>query len=159
MASATKSYDAVVVDALTMVVGLIDQAARNIEGSAAAGLLQHRRADGSRTHGNVVEGEAHHRLPALEPHRRSTEMPGEAIGDARAQVRPGGHDHFRDEAGSRASSRRKPSQLRKMVLAAAPAAMSERRVRPGNSAASIGLRSARARCSKLSSCSTVAASK
>src|SRR5581483_10083262 len=156
---AAKPYDAVRIDTVAMIGASVDQPARDVERAEPAELLEHRRADGGGAHGNVVESEAHHRLRAIELQRRGEQMPGEAAGEARSEVRQGRHHHFRDDAGSRASSRRKPSQLRKMVSAAAPAAMSERSVKPGSSAASRGSRLTRARRSKLSSCATVASSK
>src|SRR5581483_677121 len=77
---ATEFHDATGIDAVTMVIGPIDQAAGDIKGAAAANLLQNRRADGGRAQRDVVEGEAHHRLAALESHRRGKEVPGEPVG-------------------------------------------------------------------------------
>ena len=63
MAAAAQFHDAVGIDAVALIGASIDQSARDIEGAVPAKLLQHRRADGGGTHGDVVEGEAHHRLP------------------------------------------------------------------------------------------------
>ena len=80
-------------------------------------------------------------------------MPGEAVTDARFELRPSGaHDccYLPWQAGCAAAAplTRKPSQLLKMTLAAPPAGMPRRSVRPGSSAASVGSRLARARFSK-----------
>src|SRR6202035_2197978 len=105
---------------------LADQAAGDVEGPAPAKFFQHRRADGCRAPRYVVEGKADHRRVAGQPKRRGTEMPGEAVADARFQLRPvGAHGccHLPWQAGCAAAAplARKPSQLLKMMLAAPPA--------------------------------------
>src|SRR5262249_4348936 len=94
MAVAAELYDAAGVDAVAVFVALVAQAARAVEGPEPAELLQHRRADCCRAPGDVVKGEAHHRLLALELQGRSKQMPGEAIGEARFDVRPPTHALF-----------------------------------------------------------------
>src|SRR5580700_698390 len=125
---------------------LTNQAAGDVEGCAPAIFFQNRRADGCRALRYVVEGEADHRSVAGQPKRCGTKMPGEAVADARVQLRSvsaHGCSQLSWRAGCAAAAplARKPSQLLKMMLAAPPAGISRRSVRPGSSAASVGSRS------------------
>ena len=88
-----KPHDGVVRQAVPVVRGTIDQAAGEIERTAAAMLLQKPGALACGAIGGIVEGEAHHGCMRGQPVRRGAEMPGQPIAHASLECRP--HDlHF-----------------------------------------------------------------
>ena len=84
MAPAMEVDDVIGADAGPMARPLAHQPAGDIEGSSCIVFLEHRGADGGRTFGNVVEGEADHRAGARQLKRRGTKMPGQPVADARS---------------------------------------------------------------------------
>jgi hypothetical protein len=82
MPAAMKAYDFIGADPGPMTGPLIHQPARDIEGSPRIVFLENPGAGGGGAFGDIVERETDHR-GAGQLKRRSEEMPGQPVADAR----------------------------------------------------------------------------